>query len=80
MLHPELRTPPGYCGYSQGCCDQEFSGISESQGVFLYASKPGHIAATIQAGVEKIRQTERGNWHTCKDFGTIHQDFHIAQT
>lgn len=52
-----LRTPPPYCQYAAGPCDQSFSNVEERDALFLYASEPTSISDTIEATIAKARET-----------------------
>lgn len=70
----EIRTPPAFCQYADGGCDQSFERVPSSRAVFLYPSDPPQIAATIEATVERFRIThETFAWHSWKDFQTVGQ-------
>lgn len=47
----DLQTPPAYCEYAAGPCDQVFSGAFAPATFFLYASTPAPVATTIEAAV-----------------------------
>jgi hypothetical protein len=69
-----LRTPPIYCQYASGPCDQDFSGVVARRGVLLYSSDPPAIAATIEAAAEILDRTDKdGHWATWRDFQTAGQ-------
>ena len=48
-------TPPTFCEYATGPCDQTFAGMVPSDVLFLYGHNPSSIAATIESAVEKLR-------------------------
>jgi hypothetical protein len=63
-----IRTPPSYCQYSGGPCDQSFSDVPEREGLFLYASEPASISDAIEAAVTKAQATGIGHsWTTWRD-------------
>jgi hypothetical protein len=65
---PLIYQPPGFCAYAGGECDQDFSAIPQARGLFLYASDPPVIAATIEAAAEKLKQgAESPGWRTWRD-------------
>jgi hypothetical protein len=69
-----LRTPPAYCHYADGRCDQRFSEIRNTEAVFLYPSDPAPMADTIEGAVTVLSQWD-GNkhWLTWRDFKTAGQ-------
>jgi hypothetical protein len=63
-----LRTPPSYCEYAAGPCDQSFDSVSAVTGIFLFPSKPDHIAAVIEAAAYTLRKRDPTKvWHTWRD-------------
>jgi hypothetical protein len=63
------RTPPDFCQYAAGPCDQTFDDIPSVQGTFLYPNGPQHIADTIEQAVEQLRgHSSKADWVTWKDF------------
>ena len=62
-----LFTPPQYCQYAEGECDQELSESALKNIFFAYPGKPDIIAATIESAVDTLRTTNRKwNWTTWK--------------
>ena len=51
-----ILQPPGFCEYVKGACDQDFSNIQATEGVFLYPSRPEIIANTIEEAAERLQQ------------------------
>lgn len=49
-----LRVPPSYCQYADGPCDQDFKDLPTSDALFLFPSTPSPIAATIEAGIQRL--------------------------
>lgn len=68
----DLLKPPAYCAYAAGPCDQDFSAIEKVEGLFLFASKPPEIAATIEAAVDELK-TGEGAWATWRDMDLVGQ-------
>jgi hypothetical protein len=69
-----LQVPPEYCRYAGGPCDQDFSNLPASNGVFLYGSDPPGIAATLEAAVELLRGKQPTvAWSTWRDFSVSGQ-------
>jgi len=58
----ELRTPPGYCEYADGACDQDFTTQRPITGLFLYPSEPSEIASAIEEAVVKLRVARPNDW------------------
>ena len=70
MTSVELRlTPPSYCHYADGRCDQTMplaSALPET--FFVYGSDPEPIAYTIETAIEKLRQSSgQQRWRTWRD-------------
>lgn len=64
-----IRTPPSYCQYAGGHCDQNFSKNYESRGVFLYPAKPATVALTIEEAVKILKEKlPAKKWYSWKDF------------
>jgi hypothetical protein len=64
-----ILTPPDYCEYAAGPCDQDFTGIHSTAGLFLYSSHSAQIAGTIEGAVALLRQRESGRiWQSWRDF------------
>jgi hypothetical protein len=69
-----LRTPPSYCHYADGPCDQKFTDIATAEGVFLYPSDPEPIAYAIEAASTLLAQwNDKQQWLTWRDFKTAGQ-------
>lgn len=73
MTREELRTPPEYCEYASGPCDQRFAGEQEVQGIVLYPSDPREIAATIEAACERLDRAGPARWRTWKQLDAAGQ-------
>ena len=56
MTEHEMRTPPEYCQYVDGPCDQDFTTTSSCEALFLFPSTPHQIAATIESARQKLDQ------------------------
>lgn len=66
-----LESPPLYCQYAAGPCDQSFAHIPKREALFLYASEPGSISGIIESAVTKARETGAGgSWATWRDLPT----------
>jgi hypothetical protein len=63
----ELLTPPSYCEYADGPCDQSFEGIPSSRALFVYASKPEPIASAIRSAIEESHANGWGSWRSWED-------------
>src|SRR5262245_35306395 len=65
-----VTTPPKFCEYAGGQCDQYFLDTPGSKALFLYPSQPETIASTIEEAVNALRNTTGNpNWLTWKDLG-----------
>lgn len=70
----DLFTPPQYCQYADGECDQQFSESTLKNVLFAYPGQPSIIAGTIEKAVEVLRSTSRKwNWITWKMLPTAGQ-------
>src|SRR5712691_8510980 len=69
MGQPQLDLlPPAYCEYASGPCDQDFGTALQSDVLFLYASKPEPIAATIRGAVDDLSEGDQSRaWKTWED-------------
>ena len=71
---PHLSTPPAFCQYAGGPCDQDFTTTPSSRGVLLYPSEPPAIAYTIeQAALALAAHDSKNDWYTWRDFRTTGQ-------
>jgi hypothetical protein len=70
LASEDLLTPPGYCQYADGPCDQTFLRSEHRGPFFLYPSKPSQISATIEAAVAKASASRRPAWTTWRDLPT----------
>jgi len=69
-----LTTPPPFCEYSAGPCDQTFESAPRSEALFLYPSDPKIIASTIEEAVRQLRGAVAGKkWLTWRDLGVSGQ-------
>lgn len=69
-----LRTPPPYCHYADGPCDQDFSETCNSEGVFLYPVDPEPIACAIEAAATILTQCNgKKQWLTWREFKSAGQ-------
>jgi hypothetical protein len=74
VLAPVVRTPPPFCQYADGACDQRFNSIRPANGIFLYPNDPPEIAATIERAVEELELSqEASNWLSWKRFAVAGQ-------
>lgn len=63
-----ITSPPDFCEYASGSCDQDFSETPKLHSLFLYPSDPPLIAATIEAAVEELKRREpTSSWQTWRD-------------
>ena len=49
-----IHTPPSFCQYVDGPCDQEFRDVPSPDGFALYPSDPEIIASTIEEAIKSI--------------------------
>lgn len=69
-----LRTPPTYCHYADGACNQNFVNTSQSTGVFLYPARPEPQANTIESAAKTLNlRNATQNWRTWREFETTGQ-------
>ena len=63
-------TPPRYCEYAGGPCDQSFENLRPTDGFAIYPSEPPLIAETIETAIKRVRQglPDQG-WITWRDLG-----------
>jgi hypothetical protein len=52
-----INTPPVYCQYAGGPCDQSFDGLDSRDAFFIYPSEPRLLAATIEEAIRSIGLT-----------------------
>jgi hypothetical protein len=64
---PLLHSPPAFCAYAGGPCDQDFSSLESHDGLFLFSSKPATIATTIEHAVALLQQRTASRWATWRD-------------
>ena len=63
-------TPPAYCEYAGGPCDQSFENLRSTDGFAIYPSEPPFIADTIETAIKRVRQGLPGQgWVTWRDLG-----------
>ena len=66
-MEKALRSPPSFCQYANGACDQAFDDIPVRRGVFLYPSDPPAFAHTIESAVGILRE-RTDTWITWRHF------------
>lgn len=66
-MNDKIKTPPDYCEYATGQCDQQFSDLDQTKGLFLYPTKPAQIAATIEKAATAMANSNEAKWITWKD-------------
>ena len=54
-MSESILTPPGFCEYASGPCDQDFSGLDAIEALFIYPSDPPFIASTLKEAVSQLR-------------------------
>lgn len=62
-----LDSPPAFCQYADGACDQDFSQLLTGEGLFLFGSKPAAIAGAIEGAKTQLNETTSTTWRTWKD-------------
>lgn len=60
MTEHRVRTPPEYCQYVDGPCDQDFANAGSCDALFLFPSTPTQIAATIESAKQKLELKSGG--------------------
>jgi len=66
-LIPPVRVPPIFCQYAAGPCDQLF-GNRETQGLFLFPSRPESVATTIEASIAHLSKVAgEKQWQSWKN-------------
>ncbi len=65
-----LHSPPEFCQYADGPCDQDLSALANGEGVFLFGSQPPAIAATIEAAARQLDESTHTSWRTWRNFET----------
>lgn len=60
MVEREMRTPPEYCQYADGSCDQDFRPTTSCDALFLFPSTPPQVAATIEIAKQKLELMSGG--------------------
>jgi hypothetical protein len=61
-----LHTPPSFCQYAEGPCDQSFAEIERRQALFLFSNAPGSIAGAIEAAASHLNEGQDERWDTWK--------------
>lgn len=62
-----MHTPPAFCEYADGPCDQDFGSLTSSKALFLFSSKQETIAATIEAAASQLDRSNGERWRTWKN-------------
>jgi len=73
MEKSKLETPPSYCEYVCGPCDQLFDNVKDHEGLFLYPSEPPQIAATIENAAKIMPGDQERKWLTWRDLNVTGQ-------
>jgi hypothetical protein len=67
-LLPDSQTPPRFCQYASGECDQNFSNALRSDALFLYPSAPAPVAHSIEGAALRLNRIAGDRrWKTWKD-------------
>lgn len=65
-----LHTPPQFCQYAGGPCDQDFDEIRDAAAIFLYPSEPTIISDAIEATVLILKERQPTlTFRSWRDFG-----------
>ena len=65
---PSIASPPSFCQYAEGPCDQSFANLGAVTAFFLYPSSPDIIANTIDETVSQLKRNASGyNWLSWRD-------------
>lgn len=62
-----LRTPPDYCKYADGPCDQDFSTLKSKGAFFAFPGNPPQIASTIVAAAKALELASPGTHVTWRE-------------
>ncbi len=63
-------TPPKFCEYAGGACDQSFENLRPTEGFAVYPSEPAFIADAVENAIKRVRQSLNGQgWITWRDLG-----------
>jgi len=66
---PLLQTPPAFCQYVDGPCDQTFSQQKSGEGLFLFGSRPPAIAGAIETAAMQLDDSSDTTWRTWQGLG-----------
>ncbi len=55
-MDKSIITPPQFCQYASGKCDQLMSGLKSREALFLYPSQPIHLARTVTECVRQLKE------------------------
>lgn len=70
----EVLTPPHFCQYSSGHCDQSFDLVQKTDIFVAYASQPPNIAATIDEAINQLRRSKPNHkWASWRDLSVSGQ-------
>jgi len=63
MTEQPVLTPPKFCEYSSGECDQSFTSVEPLDAFFVYPSQPVHLANSLKECVNQLRAGRpRNRW------------------
>jgi len=69
-----LTTPPSFCQYANGPCDQSFELEGATHAAFLYPSEPEIIANTIEEAVKQLQSLDgKREWVSWKNLSNLGQ-------
>lgn len=60
-----ILTPPSYCQYSSGNCDQTMAHLKSLDGFFIYPSQPEYLSHTVTEAVRQLQKySSQESWLT----------------
>jgi hypothetical protein len=65
-----ILQPPAFCAYAAGECDQDFAGLAEARGLFLYGSKPPEIPSTLSRAAQLLSELGTDRFATWRQMDT----------
>ena len=67
-IEKNISTPPPFCQYSSGPCDQNFSETPLKGSFFIYPSEPSLISSSIDLAIEELRKAQSSRpWTSWRD-------------
>ncbi|MDY6990631.1 MAG: hypothetical protein SWQ30_21515 [Thermodesulfobacteriota bacterium] len=62
-----IESPPTFCQYASGACDQDFSDQKHSKAFFVFPSEPGIISSPIELAIEQLRNETSEPWKSWRE-------------